>query len=90
MEDLLERAEEALLPVYFPALSEDGLRQSDIQERVVRVSASCTGRKPELLNRFFDKLYTDDANFTFGERLAEFLIAIEPYLPDLPTPPNAA
>jgi len=89
MEDLQERAEEALLPVYFPALSEDGLRQSDIQERVVRVSASRTGRKPELLNRFFDKLYTDDAN-TFGERLAEFLIAVEPYLPDLPTPPNAA
>lgn len=77
MEDLFERAENALSPVYFPALTEDGLRQSDIRERVLRVSAKFSHLDIGTLSRFFDSV-----DEPFGGRLACFLILIEQELPD--------
>ena len=80
-EYLLQRADKALAPVCFPVLSEDGLRQSDIRERILRVSAKVTDMDIEYLSVLFDKAVPDGC---FGERLSVFLFWIEQRLPDLP------
>lgn len=83
MQDLLERAEKALMRVQFPEVCQtaDGEYRpdlDDIVERVARVSANYMPRKDaEGLKNAFDALPYD-----YGTRLRCLLRMVGPYLPD--------